>query len=142
MRVSDQNGDVVRRVDGHLLRAHHADLGVFEHAHHVFHRVLVGNGIAALDDTDFTLSNSQKFVDGRGLALAPLLFNQQDARILGHELLDDRHRVVGARAGHHHNFADLNLVHMLVQQRSQQAADVFLLVVGGDTHTTRNDFVA
>ena len=49
-----------------------------------------------------------------------------------HDSLDDGHRVVGAGAGHDDDLGDLDLVQMLVEQRSQQLADIGFFVVGGD----------
>ena len=85
-------------------------------------------------------ASPQEEVDGAGLALAPLLLDEPDARILGGVLLDDRHGAVGAGAGHDDDLDDLHLVEVLVDQRRQQVADVGLLVVRRHPNAATNQF--
>jgi hypothetical protein len=110
-QMAEQPDDVVGRVDRHLLRADHAHIRVAEHAHHVLDGVFVRQRVAALQHADVTQCAAlQEQVDGAGLALAPFLLDQLDARVLRHVFLDNLHRAVGAGAGDDDDLGDLDLV--------------------------------
>ena len=127
--VAQQPDDVVGRVNGHLLRADHADAGVGKHAHQVLDGVLIGNRVPALDDANLALGLGQKGVDRARLALAPRLLNQPDALVPRHKFARNRHRLVRAGAGDHDDLADFHVVQVLIEQRLQQRANVLLFVV-------------
>ena len=73
--MTQQADNVFRGIDRHLLGADHADLRVSKHAHKVFNCILMGDGVAAFQDTNFTLGSGKEEVDGAGFAFASLLFN-------------------------------------------------------------------
>ena len=115
---------MIRRIDGYFLSAGHAHRGFAEHAHHFLEGVLAGQGVAALQHADFFPGVGQKDVDGRRLALAPLLNVELYAGLLVHILPDNLLGAVGAARGDDNDLGDLDLVQPLVDDRLQETADI------------------
>jgi hypothetical protein len=84
----------------------------------------------------------QEEIDCAGFALAPRLFDQLDAWVARHRLADDWNGAIGAGAGDHDDLADFDTVKMLVDQRIEQRSDIFLFVVGCDTHAADDGWIS
>ena len=126
--------DMIRRVDGDLLRAGHAHRRVAEHADHLFDGVFAGQGIAALEYANLFAGVFQKDVDGRCLALAPFLDVEADAGVALHVLAHDLFGAVGAAGSDDDDLGDLDLIEPLVEHGLQQPPDVCFLIVGGNAY--------
>ena len=126
------------RVDRHFVRSGHPYRWVVEHAHHIFNRIFMRDGITTFQDADIFLSVSQENVNGAGLALTSFLNKELKAWFLRHIRFDDLDRAIGAAGGHNDNFRYFNLVKALGRHGFDNFADIGFFVVSRDAYTTFN----
>src|SRR5581483_9379353 len=98
-----------------------------------------GQGIRAQEDEQGTARLFEEEVDGRGLALALLLYAEPDTWLRAPHFRDDCFRAIGAAAGYDDDLLYAHRWTALGQCRAQGRRDIRLFVIGHDADTARRN---